>query len=570
MSDTAEKVYPGIGVGRGAVIGPVVVISDADPATDLEAQSALLGLSPEEGAARVADAFDAVIAFLKNQAEAADGDLAAVLNATAAIAADPALAAEVKRRVGAGEEPVAAINAAVDGFITLFESIGGMMAERVTDLVSVRDRVLATLLGTNMPGHVVLDEPSIVVARDLAPADTATLDLSKVLAIVTELGGATSHTAIIAGQLGLPAVVRVANILAIEPGSVVAVDAARGVVVAAPGEQTRAQVAARAEFEHRLSADSSPGSTADGRPVDLLANIGTPEDAERAAETSDAKRVSGSGLFRTEILFLDAQQAPSRADQAASYARVLAAFGDRKVVVRTLDAGADKPLAFATLADEENPALGVRGYRVRRQHPELLDVQLAALAEAAELSGTDPWVMAPMIATSAEAAEFAALARSHGLNRVGVMVEVPAAALRAEAILREVDFVSIGTNDLSQYTMAADRLQGELSDLLDAWQPAVLELIQRTAAAGMKLGKPVGVCGEAAADPILALVLVGFGVTSLSMATGAVPEVRYALSQHTFAQCQAIAEAAVSAADPVEARARVAELLDPEVRVALA
>ncbi|MBN8882631.1 MAG: phosphoenolpyruvate--protein phosphotransferase, partial [Salana multivorans] len=252
------------------------------------------------------------------------------------------------------------------------------------------------------------------------------------------------------------------------------------------------------------------------------------------------------------------------------YAAALAAFGGRKVVVRTLDAGADKPLAFATLADEENPALGVRGYRIGRVHPRLLTEQLAALGQAAAETGTQPWVMAPMIATPQEAAEFAASARAAGLTRVGVMIEVPAAALRAEAVLAEVDFVSLGTNDLAQYTMATDRLAGQLVDLLDPWQPAVLELVATTARAGRALGKPVGVCGESAGDPLMALVLTGLGVTSLSMSLGSVPAVRYALRRHTLAQCEAMAEAALRAASATQGRAAVVDLLTEEARRLLA
>ena len=248
---------------------------------------------------------------------------------------------------------------------------------------------------------------------------------------------------------------------------------------------------------------------------------------------------------------------------------MLRSFGDRKVVVRTLDAGADKPLAFATQPDEENPALGVRGYRLVRTHPELLDTQLEALARAQAATGTTPWVMAPMIATPAEARAFATRARAAGVATVGVMIEVPAAALRAREILAEVDFVSLGTNDLAQYTMATDRLRGELSDLLDPWQPAVLDLVDATARAGRAARKPVGVCGESASDPVLALVLVGLGVTSLSMSAGAVPAVRYALRHHTTAECATMAAAALAAPSAVEGRAAVVALLHADVRETL-
>jgi len=222
-----------------------------------------------------------------------------------------------------------------------------------------------------------------------------------------------------------------------------------------------------------------------------------------------------------------------------------------------------------TQPDEENPALGVRAYRLQRTAPELLETQLDALAEAQARTGIKPWVMAPMISTVSEAAEFTAMARARGLETVGVMVEVPSVALRARMVLEEVDFVSIGTNDLAQYTMATDRLRGELADLLDPFQPAVLELVAATARAGKELGKPVGVCGESASDPVMALVLAGLGITSLSMSTGALPAVRFALRQHTLAQCEAIAEAALSARGAIDGRAAAVELMTATAREGL-
>ncbi|WP_308116688.1 putative PEP-binding protein, partial [Rhodococcus zopfii] len=229
----------------------------------------------------------------------------------------------------------------------------------------------------------------------------------------------------------------------------------------------------------------------------------------------------GVGLFRTELCFLDRELEPSVADQADIYAEVLTAYAGRKVVVRTLDAGSDKPLRFVTHPEEHNPALGVRGIRIGSTAPGIVERQLDAVAEAAARTGQSPWVMAPMIATVAEAAAFAALVRARDLVP-GVMVEVPAAALLADRLLEHVDFLSIGTNDLGQYTMAADRMSPQLATLTDPWQPAVLALVARTAEAGQAAGKPVGVCGEAAADPLLACVLAGLGVTSLSCAAAAV------------------------------------------------
>ena len=554
-------VLAGVGVGRGAVCGPVAKVRPAPVVPSDEPVPA----DPAAAKAEVEEAFSGVAAGLRDQAGRSSGTVAEVLSATAQMAEDRALRKQVLTKIDKGEPPLHALNAVVANFAAMFTAAGGYLAERVTDLHSVRDRVVATLLGVEPPGVPELREPSVIVAKDLAPADTAALDLDLTLAIVTELGGPTSHTAIIAGQLGIPCVVRVAGAEDLEAGQDVAVDAAAGTVLVGPGDDVREAFAARAAAAAALAEDVAPGGTADGHTVQLLANIGTLEDAQRAAATP----AEGVGLFRTEVLYLERATAPTKAEQTDVYSGVLRALEGRKVVVRTIDAGADKPLAFVTQPDEENPALGVRAYRLQRTAPELLETQLDALAEAQARTGIKPWVMAPMISTVSEAAEFTAMARARGLETVGVMVEVPSVALRARMVLEEVDFVSIGTNDLAQYTMATDRLRGELADLLDPFQPAVLELVAATARAGKELGKPVGVCGESASDPVMALVLTGLGITSLSMSTGALPAVRFAIRQHTLAQCEAIAEAALAARGAIDGRAAAVELMTATAREGL-
>lgn len=556
-----SRVLIGVGVGRGAVCGPVAKVRPAPAVPSDEPVPS----DPAAAKERLESAFASVAAGLREQAGRSSGTVAEVLSATAQMADDRALRKQVLGKIDKGEPPLKALNAVVANFAAMFKAAGGYLAERVTDLHSVRDRVVAHVLELDPPGVPELTVPSVIVAEDLAPADTAALDLELTLAIVTELGGPTSHTAIIAGQLGIPCVVRVTGAEELEAGQEVGVDAAAGTVLLDPSEEVRASFAARAAALQALAADVDAGGTADGHAIQLLANIGTLADAERAAETP----AEGVGLFRTEVLYLERATAPTKAEQTDVYAGVLRAMEGRKVVVRTIDAGADKPLAFVTQPHEENPALGVRAYRLVRSAPELLDTQLAALAEAQARTGIKPWVMAPMISTVTEAAEFAAMARSHGLETVGVMVEVPSVALRARDVLAEVDFVSIGTNDLAQYTMATDRLRGELADLLDPFQPAVLDLVAATARAGKELGKPVGVCGESASDPVMALVLTGLGITSLSMSTGALPSVRFAVRQHTLAQCEAIAEAALSARGAIDGRAAAVELMTPEAREGL-
>ena len=561
MSEHSD-ILQGVGVGRGAVWGPVVTVRPAPVVPADEPVPA----DPGEAKAKVLAAFTDVATALRAQAKGAKATVADVLKATAEMADDPALRAQTAQRIDKGEAPMHALVAVIDSFAVMFVAASGYLPEGVTDLNSVRDRVIARYQGLPEPGVPPLDWASIVVAPDLSPADTAALDLEKVLGIVIEQGGPTGHTAIIAGQLGLPCVVRATGASSLVDGDIVAIDAAKGTVTLDPDAATRAAVETRQAGLATLAEATGDGETADGHRIALLANIGTAEDAERLTDAA----VEGVGLFRTEVLFLGAATAPTEDDQAAVYTRALSALGGRKVVLRTLDAGADKPLAFVTQAGEENPALGVRGFRLVRHAEGLLRTQLGAIARAATESGGTPWVMAPMIATVDEARQFAAMAREAGIETVGVMVEVPAAALRAKDILAEVDFVSIGTNDLAQYTMATDRLLGSLVDLLDVWQPAVLDLVAATAAAGVETGKPVGVCGESASDPVMALVLTGLGITSLSMSPAAVPAVRFALSQHSLETCRAIGDAARAGATATEAKAAALALVDAHVREVLA
>jgi phosphoenolpyruvate-protein phosphotransferase (PTS system enzyme I) len=561
-SSTTTPTLTGIGVGRGSAVGSVVKLAAAaKPPVD---EAAAADTAAAETLVR--SSFQYVATNLKVRAAAAQAATAAVLEATSLMAQDPGLIADVERRIKAGTGPATAVDQAVEGFCKVLEASGPYLAERVTDLRDVRDRIVAHVLGVPEPGLPELTKPTIVVANDLAPADTASLDLNHVVGIVTELGGPTSHTAIIAAQLDLPCLVRVEGAMTLEDDATIAIDAAHGSVVLDPDDSLREAILARAKARAALkTATGGAGRAKGGQSVQLLANVGAVEDAERAAKED----VEGVGLFRTEVLFLDSATAPTVADQVAAYTKVFKAFGERKVVIRTLDAGADKPLAFAPSEEEENPALGVRGLRMDRRFPQLLDDQLEAIAQAAKATSAKVWVMAPMVSTVHEARAFVERVRSHGLPVAGMMIEVPAAALRARHMMEIVDFASIGTNDLTQYAMATDRMAGELAELLDPWQPAVLDLIAAAGAAGKAVGKPVGVCGEAARDPLLALVLVGLGISSLSMAPAGVPAVRFALSRTDIETCEAMAAAARNAQDAAGARAAVEKLVDPEVLLAL-
>ncbi|KRE37494.1 phosphoenolpyruvate-protein phosphotransferase [Janibacter sp. Soil728] len=547
-----ERTHRGIGVSPGCAYGPVVLVSPPVRAPEGEAAAA----DPQQALTQVKAAFESVARDLEERAGRVEDTAAEILTATALMARDKGLLKAAGTHLDEGEGPATAIESAVSEFVVQFEALGGYFAERVADLRDVGARAVAAVLGVPAPGVPDLAEPSVVVAQDLAPAETAVLDRTLVLAIVTSGGGRTSHTAILAAQRGIPAVVQCDRALELPVGALVAVDGDLGTVTLEPGEAFVADLAVRNERRtSALDGSFGPGRTSDGHAVALLANIGDVADAEAAA----AQDLEGVGLFRTEFLFLSATSAPTLDEQAEVYAQVFAPFGRRRVVVRTLDAGADKPLAFADLGPEENPALGRRGLRLSAERPDLLDVQLQALAIATRETGADVRVMAPMVATAEEADWFARRVREHGLPTAGVMVEVPAAALRSRHVLADMDFASIGTNDLSQYTMAADRMQGALSELLDPWQPAVLDLVAATCAGGAATGTPVGVCGEAAGDPLLALVLVGLGVSSLSMAPSRIPMVRLALSRHSLPECQRIATVALGARTAAAARTRCLE-----------
>jgi phosphotransferase system enzyme I (PtsI) len=503
-------------------------------------------------------AYDAAVEEVSTRfaakAAKASGAAAEVLTASAGLAKDKGLRGAVRKNLAAGTPVVGAAHAAVEQFVAVFTSMGGLMAERATDLRDIERRIVAHLVGEPEPGVSLPATPVVLVAEDLAPADTAGLDASIVMALVTEKGGPTSHTAIIARQLAIPCVVGTAGALELANGTRLLVDGTAGTIETDPdADEADRLVAADREQRAALAAWAGPGVTKDGQPVKLLANVADGESARKAV----LQPVEGVGLFRTELCFLNRPEEPSVEEQADIYAEVLEPFGEGQyVVVRTLDAGSDKPIAFATHEGEENPALGVRGLRLAWGNPALMEHQLDGIKAAADRTGTETWVMAPMVATVQEASDFAEQVRARGL-KAGVMVEIPSAALLAHRFLEVVDFLSIGTNDLTQYAMAADRMATDLAHLTDPWQPAVLHLIAITAEAGKQVGKSVGVCGEAAADPLLACCLVGMGVTSLSMAAAAVKGVGARLATVTSLQCREMAEIALAASDPAAGRAAV-------------
>ena len=538
----------GIGVGRGVVVGSVLRMPDPLPAPPDTPRSA--GAAAELAA--VSSALSIVAAELLARGEKAGGASKDVLQAASLMAEDPTLVDDVTTRIESGKTGERAVFEAFGAFQDMLTGMGGLMAERATDLGDVSQRIIATLRGVPMPGVPDSDTPFILVARDLAPADTALLDLTKVLGLITRDGGPTSHTAILARSKSIPAIVGVSAALDLTDGTIVIADATAGTVRVAPSDSEIAD--ARQRSADRAAESAAPitdGALADGTRVPLLANLGSPKEAAAAV----ALGAEGVGLFRTEFLFLDSVTPPTVDEQRVQYAELLSHFPGKKVVVRALDAGADKPLSFLTSAPEANPALGLRGLRALRASEHILRDQLTALALAAAETEAELWVMAPMVSDSEETEYFVSLGKELGLTYVGVMAEVPSLAVLADQALETADFVSVGTNDLTQYTLAADRMLGTVAQFQDPWHPAVLRLIKIIGDAGAACGKPVGICGEAAADPQLAVVLVGLGATTLSMAPAALADVRAELATVTLADARQRATAALGARTAAGARA---------------
>ena len=542
----------GVGVGRGVAVGPILRMPDPLP----EPKDAKHGGDAAAEFAAVESSLAAVAADLTAKGEKAGGAAKEVLEAAAMMAQDPTLVDDVKARIEAGTTGERAVFDAFAAFQEILIGMGGYMAERATDLGDVAQRIIASLRGVPAPGVPSSDEPFILVAPDLAPADTALLDLSKVLGLITRDGGPTSHTAILARSKSIPAIVGVTGALDLTDGTVIIADAASGAIAIDPSADAIAD--ARARIAERAAAASAPitdGALSDGTKVPLLANLGSPKEAAAAVELG----AEGVGLFRTEFLFLDSSTAPTVEDQTAQYTELLSHFAGKKVVVRALDAGADKPLSFLNDAHEENPALGLRGLRALRASEQILRDQLTALVNAQNATEADLWVMAPMVSDADETEYFVSLGKELGLKTVGVMAEVPSLAVLADQVAEVSDFVSIGTNDLTQYTLAADRMLGSVASYQDPWHPSVLRLVKLLGDAGKAAGKPVGICGEAAADPQLAVVLVGLGATTLSMTPAALADVRAELAGVTIEDARRKATAALAARTASAARTAAAE-----------
>lgn len=555
----------GIGAAPGVAIGPAVVHTLVVPALP-----AATDLSPADEQARLDTALDAMAARLARLGElaaaSADAEAAEIFEAHAMFLDDDEFAGAARRRVDASGTPAEqAVARTVDELAAEFEELGDeYFAQRAMDIRDIGTQLIRILLGMEVGGLEAIERPSVVVAEDLTPSETVTIPPGMALGFCTALGSPTSHTAILARSMGIPAVVGIGS-ANIETGTTVAIDGGTGKVWVDPDEQTTARIRAIMGEQTRLREAAQAKATEaavsrDGVTVEVGANVGGGADARRAV----ASGAEGVGLFRTEFLFIDRGQAPSEDEQVAAYREVFDAMGTRPVVVRTLDVGGDKDVPGIELGTELNPFLGKRGLRLTLAEPVLFRTQLRGVLRAAV--GANLKLMFPMVTSVAEIAaaraavsEAAATLEADGLAaardfEIGIMIEIPAAAVTADVLAPHVDFFSIGTNDLTQYTLAVDRTNPAVAPMADAFHPAVLRLIDTVIRAGHAAGKWVGMCGELAGDPLAAPVLLGLGLDEWSMNPPAIPLVKERVRTLSAAECRPIAQACLKADSPEAVR----------------
>jgi phosphotransferase system enzyme I (PtsI) len=534
----------GVAASEGVAVGPVFVHArrELEPERENISEDKV-----EEELARFQSAVEAVVQKLSETAErlreSGSEKEAGIFDAHVEMAEDPEFHSEVEERVRNLTSPEAAVLAVGEEFAGMFaEMEDEYMAARADDVRDVASQVAADLMGSKAAGLEMLKEPSVILARNLAPSDTVRIPKGMALGFVVAEGSKTSHVSIMARSFAIPAVVGVGAALeeAFE-AEVVALDGGEGYAVADPDHDTVVEFerkqeaiteeqAVLAEFKH------VEARTRDGQRIEVAANIGSAEEAESALEWG----AEGVGLFRTEFLFMERPELPSEEEQYGAYRKVAEAFGERPVIIRTLDVGGDKDLPGVDQPEEENPFLGWRGIRMCLDVPELFKPQLRAILRAA--SHGNLRIMFPMIVDTVElhaAKELIQECRRELENEgtqfgevdIGVMVETPAAAIRAADLAPEVSFFSIGTNDLVQYTLAADRGNERLRRLQSAEHPAVLDLIGRTCKAAREAGIWVGVCGETAGEAAMIPKLIELGVTELSMSAPSIPRAKKVLSE---------------------------------------
>lgn len=560
----------GIAASPGIAIGPAFCFVK----TDVEIERRTVARRTAEW-----ERFEAALETAREQleevfakAEAATGtEEAAIFEAHLMMLDDPELLGQVQTAIRQdGLNAEAAIHDAAESYAEILEAVEDeYLAARAADVRDVAERVIRILLDVPQSPAEALFEPSIILARDLTPSETVLLDKSLVLGFCTAEGGRTSHTAILARSLGLPAVVGAGtDILAISQGETLVLDATAGSLLVGVDSDTVQKYEQRKE---RLAAvlnaardkADEPALTRDGRRVEVVANIGNVDGAEAAVEAG----AEGVGLLRTEFLYLERDDLPSEGEQYEAYKAIVDVFGQSPVILRTLDIGGDKELPYLDLPEEMNPFLGVRAIRLCLARPELLKPQLRAVLRAG--AGRNLKVMFPMVSSVAEvdaARELLEECRRELADEgqataeemeIGIMVETPAAVVMADRLAEKVDFFSIGTNDLSQYTMAADRTNADVASLVTGFQPAVLRLVRDTVVAAHEGGIWVGLCGELAGEPLAIPILLGLGLDEFSMNPPAIPIAKQVIRQLTLEVARQVAQEALELDSPEGVKALV-------------
>ncbi|HEY6824375.1 MAG TPA: phosphoenolpyruvate--protein phosphotransferase, partial [Steroidobacteraceae bacterium] len=561
-------VLRGVAASPGLAVGPALQLHRPE----IRVREAGAGVAAEHAALDGARA--EVRARLERAALAAPAGGAAYGTAREIAAAhlelldDPELIAAARAAIDAGRSAAFAWRAAVrDSADTLRALADTRLRERVDDLLDLETQVLLALEGEAVEPAAALPEQAIVIARELLPSQLIALDGAGLAGIAMAAGGATSHAAILAAAMGIPALVALgAEALAVPDGTELILDAAGGVLEVAPAAPRVLAARARLAANHAQRAALAAAAqrecrTADGVRIEVLANIGSAAEAQAAVRNG----AEGCGLLRTEFLFLDRATAPSETEQTAEYQKIAELLGERPLTVRTLDAGGDKPIAYLPMPPEENPALGLRGIRTSLAWPQLLRTQLRAVL--AVHGPARCRVLLPMISDLEELEAVRALleelraelGRSEPMP-LGVMIETPASALLAERIAAVADFLSIGTNDLTQYTLAMDRGNPQLAVRLDALHPAVLRLIARTAEAARANGRHAAVCGGLASEPLAAPLLVGLGVNELSAVPSVIPQLKARIGSVSLSDCRALAAEALKQPSAAAVRALAAAL----------
>ena len=560
--------YEGVNASDGIGIGVARVAVEPDlsftPHAPEDAKA-----EEERYQAAVAKFIEQTNAQIERMTKTVGEEAAAIMGAHIEFAEDEGIRDMVNGSIESGMCAEQAVSEAYDMYYNMFSNMEDeLFRERAADVADVKTGLLADLLGQELVDLSTLPENSIVVVRELTPSMTADIDKDNVAGIVTETGGRTSHSAIIARALEIPAVLSVADATSnIKNGDMVVVDGTNGKVIPTPSDHDLEHYRAKAKqyAEEKLALEAYRGKetvTADGEKKLLVANIGNPDDANVASEHD----CEGVGLFRSEFLFMDAKELPSEDEQFAAYQKVALRMKDQPVIIRTLDVGGDKDIPYLHLEQEENPFLGYRAVRYCLGNQDAFRTQLTALMRAGADSGGQLWIMIPMVTTVAEIKQVRQLAEDISqktglpLPKIGTMIETPSAMLMADVLAKYCDFFSIGTNDLIQYLMAADRGNPNVAYLYQPCDPAVLRAIQAVIQAGARAGIPVGLCGEMASDAMLTPVLLGFGLERFSVSPSAILNTRREISRWSIQEAQKVAKHVLTLETAAEVAAYLAEV----------